>query len=113
MNNFNGYERCEAPDFAKHKCGWGNMLNFIVQSQNSDSFYKWIKDWVVLIEDNKQRCIRCGKEKELTSRIENMTTSPDCTNINIYKEARNLKANLCLNCYNELEEIFINVQGNL
>lgn len=23
MSNFNGYKRCEAPDFAKHKCGWG------------------------------------------------------------------------------------------
>lgn len=70
--------------------------------------YEWFKKWSKLINDNGHRCIICGENKELTSRIETVTTSVDCINTNLYKEAGNLKANMCLDCYNELEEKFIN-----
>lgn len=56
--------------------------------------YEWFKKWFkLIINDNEQGCIICGENKYLTSRIETSICS-DVINIYLYKDSRNLKANM-------------------
>ena len=65
--------------------------------------YEWFKKWFkLIINDNEQKCIICGENKDLTSRIETSICS-DVINTYLYKDSRNLKSNMCLDCYKELE----------
>lgn len=60
--------------------------------------YGWFKKWFkLIINDNEQGCIICGENKDLTSRIETSICS-DVINTYLYKDSRNLKANMCIVC---------------
>lgn len=87
-----------------------NGTNFSIQSTEDDtSVYNWFNHWMNKANADKDKCIRCGEAKELTSRLETTNNSSGCINTTLYKNAKNLEANLCMDCYNELEENFNNV----
>lgn len=85
-----------------------NGTNFLIQSTEAGiSMYNWFNNWMNKVNIDKYKCIRCGEAKELTSRLETIYNSFGCINTNLYKNAKNLEANLCMDCYNELEENFL------